>query len=99
MRHSKTQSSDLLMIGEWQPMTIVPSVQFLTLSRFGPEVLLWSHCSTTREFIRTGLMQSSGYHIVVGAVLVFWSLVGAESPVSFVSLSSIFSSSHSMYYH
>jgi hypothetical protein len=31
-------------------------------------------------------MQSSGYHIVVGIALVFWSLIGAPSPVSFVSL-------------
>ncbi|KAF8234363.1 hypothetical protein L208DRAFT_832698 [Tricholoma matsutake] len=59
-----------------------PVVRF-AYDRFGPDALLWTHCSTTREYIRTGLIRSSGYHIVVGVALVFWSLVGSNSPVSF----------------
>ncbi|KAG6832084.1 hypothetical protein H0H87_002912 [Tephrocybe sp. NHM501043] len=62
-----------------------PVVRF-AYDRFGPDVLLWSKtCTTTREYIKRGLFQSSGYHIVVGAVLTFWSFVGssAPNPVSF----------------
>ncbi|KAF9463581.1 hypothetical protein BDZ94DRAFT_1297784 [Collybia nuda] len=59
-----------------------PVVRF-AYDRFGPDVLRWSQCTTTREYIQTGLMQSSGYHIVVGIALVFWSAVGASSSVSF----------------
>ncbi|KAF5384238.1 hypothetical protein D9615_003319 [Tricholomella constricta] len=55
-----------------------PVVRF-AYDRFGPDVLLWSQkCTTTREYILHGLTQSSGYHIVVGAVLVFWSLIGSS---------------------
>ncbi|KAG6828844.1 hypothetical protein H0H92_006603 [Tricholoma furcatifolium] len=62
-----------------------PVVRF-AYDRFGPDVLLWSKtCTTTREYIQHGLLQSSGYHIVVGAALIFWSLVGSSrsNPVAF----------------
>ncbi|KAG6910417.1 hypothetical protein DXG01_010772 [Tephrocybe rancida] len=62
-----------------------PVVRF-AYDRFGPDVLLWSKgCTTTREYIKRGLFQSSGYHIVVGAVLTFWSFVASSgpNPVSF----------------
>ncbi|KAG6865112.1 hypothetical protein C0991_005012 [Blastosporella zonata] len=62
-----------------------PVVRF-AYDRFGPDVLLWSKtCTTPREYIRRGLMQSSGYHIFVGAALTFWSFVGSSgpNPVSF----------------
>ncbi|PPQ88960.1 hypothetical protein CVT25_005059 [Psilocybe cyanescens] len=58
---------------------------FLTLvRRFGPDVLGWrNHCKTTREFVRHGLMVSSGYHIVAGIVLLFMSAIGRPSVISF----------------
>ncbi|KAG6873144.1 hypothetical protein C0995_002518 [Termitomyces sp. Mi166 len=63
-----------------------PVVRF-AYDRFGPDVLQWSKtCTTTREYIQRGLIQSSGYHIVVGAFLIFWSFVGSSSgpnPVAF----------------
>ncbi|KAG5650525.1 hypothetical protein H0H81_011930 [Sphagnurus paluster] len=63
-----------------------PVVRF-AYDRFGPDVLTWSQkCTTTRDYIQQGLLQSSGYHIVVGAALLFWSLIGSSSsanPVSF----------------
>ncbi|RDB25090.1 hypothetical protein Hypma_007420 [Hypsizygus marmoreus] len=57
-----------------------PVVRF-AYDRFGPDVLTWSQkCTTTRDYIHQGLLQSSGYHIVVGAFLVFWSFVGSSGP-------------------
>jgi hypothetical protein len=47
-------------------------------------VLTWKSCSTQREFLHHGILQASGYHIVTGAALLFWSTIGRPSPVSFV---------------
>jgi len=56
------------------------------MGRFGADVLGWrQHCKTTRDFLRQGLMMSSGYHIVAGIALLFWSAIGRPSVVSFVS--------------
>ncbi|KAF8161443.1 hypothetical protein B0H34DRAFT_747330 [Crassisporium funariophilum] len=66
-----------------------PVVRF-AYDRFGGDVLLWrQQCKTTREFLRQGLMVSSGYHIVAGIALLFWSAIGAPTPVSFVRRPSI----------
>ncbi|KAJ3569469.1 hypothetical protein NP233_g5023 [Leucocoprinus birnbaumii] len=51
--------------------------------RFGPSVLSWKSCSTQREYLYHGILQSSGYHIVTGAALLFWSTIGKPSPISF----------------
>ncbi|KAJ7935295.1 DnaJ-domain-containing protein [Mycena leptocephala] len=59
-----------------------PTVRF-AYDRFGPDVLGWSHCSTTGEYLRHGLTQSIGYHVVTGVVLVFWTAIGETSPVAF----------------
>ncbi|KAJ7496735.1 hypothetical protein FB451DRAFT_1359294 [Mycena latifolia] len=59
-----------------------PTVRF-AYDRFGPDVLKWTQCSTTREYLLHGLTQSVGYHIVAGAVLVFWTAIGETSPVAF----------------
>ncbi|KAK0493047.1 DnaJ-domain-containing protein [Armillaria luteobubalina] len=59
-----------------------PVVRF-AYDRFGPDVLTWRQLSTPREYLRQGLMQSSGFHIVSGLVLVFYSSIGRESPVKF----------------
>ncbi|CAK5266076.1 unnamed protein product [Mycena citricolor] len=59
-----------------------PTVRF-AYDRFGPAVLGWTHCSTTGEYLRQGLTQSLGYHVVAGAVLVFWTAIGETSPVAF----------------
>jgi curved DNA-binding protein CbpA len=53
--------------------------------RFGPDVLSWREtCKTTHEFMYRGFMMSSGYHIVTGIALLFWSAIGQPSSVSFV---------------
>ncbi|KAH8103268.1 DnaJ-domain-containing protein [Cristinia sonorae] len=51
--------------------------------RFGPQALTWKNCTTLREYIRHGLMQSAGYHIVSICALLLYSAVGKQSPVSF----------------
>jgi hypothetical protein len=61
-----------------------PVVRF-AYDRFGADVLTWTQCTTTREYLRHGLMQSSGYHIVTGAGLLFFSAIGKPSSVAFVS--------------
>ncbi|KAK2463039.1 hypothetical protein APHAL10511_004694 [Amanita phalloides] len=59
-----------------------PNIRF-AYDRFGPTVLLWKDCTTPGDYIRRGLIQSAGYHAVVGAALLFWSTIGQPSPVSF----------------
>ncbi|KAJ7747744.1 hypothetical protein B0H16DRAFT_1888618 [Mycena metata] len=59
-----------------------PTVRF-AYDRFGPNVLQWTHCVTTSEYLRHGLTQSIGYHVVALAILVFWTAIGETSPVAF----------------
>ncbi|GBE80777.1 chaperone J-domain-containing protein [Sparassis crispa] len=51
--------------------------------RFGPDALKWTQCSTLREYIRHGLMQSSGFYIVAACALLLWSVIGKPSHVAF----------------
>ncbi|KAJ8093119.1 hypothetical protein PM082_020604 [Marasmius tenuissimus] len=59
-----------------------PTVRF-AYDRFGPEVIQWTKLSTPREYMRQGLMQSSGYHIFSGITLAVISSIGRPSPVKF----------------
>ncbi|KAJ7188894.1 hypothetical protein C8R46DRAFT_1056100, partial [Mycena filopes] len=59
-----------------------PTVRF-AYDRFGPDVLKWTHCSTTSEYLWYGLTHSIGYHVVALAFLVFWTAIGETSPVAF----------------
>ncbi|KAF5357335.1 hypothetical protein D9758_005940 [Tetrapyrgos nigripes] len=59
-----------------------PTVRF-AYDRFGPGVLQWTQLSTPRDYIRHGLLQSSGYHIVSGLALFVISGIGRTSPVKF----------------
>ncbi|KZT22476.1 DnaJ-domain-containing protein [Neolentinus lepideus HHB14362 ss-1] len=58
-------------------------VRRFAYDRFGPDALTWSHCTTVREYLRHGLMQASGFHIVSSVVLLFLSAIGKPSPVAF----------------
>ncbi|KDQ56381.1 hypothetical protein JAAARDRAFT_132411 [Jaapia argillacea MUCL 33604] len=51
--------------------------------RFGPDALNWTHCTNVREYLRYGLMQASGYHIVTAVTLLFFTTIGKPSPVAF----------------
>lgn len=53
--------------------------------RFGPDVLKWKECTTMHEYLRRGLLTSSFYHIVTGAALVLFSVVGRSNPIAAVS--------------
>jgi len=55
--------------------------------RFGPDVLQWKECSTMKEYLRRGLLSSSAYHIVTGAGLVLFSVIGKPSPIASVCVS------------
>ncbi|THV06153.1 hypothetical protein K435DRAFT_645671, partial [Dendrothele bispora CBS 962.96] len=59
-----------------------PTVRF-AYDRFGPSVLQWSQLSTPKDYMRQGLLQSSGYHIVSGFALFLISGIGRISPVKF----------------
>ncbi|TFK50861.1 DnaJ-domain-containing protein [Heliocybe sulcata] len=58
-------------------------VRRFAYDRFGPDALAWSHCTAVREYLRHGLMQASGFHIVSAVVLLFLSAIGKPSPVAF----------------
>ncbi|CAL1711494.1 unnamed protein product [Somion occarium] len=51
--------------------------------RFGPDALSWKNCTTLREYIRHGLMQSTGFHIASLCTLLLFSSVGKPSPIAF----------------
>jgi hypothetical protein len=83
----------LLMIGEFSSPSPPLSLRINLMNgyRFGADVLTWTQCTTTREYLRYGLMQSSGYHIVTGAGLLFFSAIGKPSGVAFVRPPFLFS--------
>lgn len=51
--------------------------------RFGPDTATWTNCKTQRDFLKQGLIQSTGYHIVTGVGLFIWSTI-SPSTVNFV---------------
>ncbi|TFK26319.1 hypothetical protein FA15DRAFT_667614 [Coprinopsis marcescibilis] len=60
-----------------------PATRF-AYDRFGPDALKWRNiCANEREFLRQGLLASLGYHIFSLITLLFFSVVGQPSPVSF----------------
>ncbi|KIJ15550.1 hypothetical protein PAXINDRAFT_77189 [Paxillus involutus ATCC 200175] len=58
-----------------------PVVRF-AYDRFGPDVLRWKECSTMKEYLRRGLVNSSMYHLMTGAGLVLFSVAGKPSPIA-----------------
>ena len=55
----------------------------LMCCRFGPEIATWTNCKTQRDFLRHGMIQSAGYHIVTGLGLFIWSTI-SPSTINFV---------------
>lgn len=65
------------------------NVAFITTligCRFGPEIATWTNCNTQRDFLKHGMTQSAGYHIVTGVGLFIWSTM-SPSTVNFVRTS------------
>ena len=56
-----------------------PLILSLTHPRFGPDTATWTNCKTQREFLRYGLIQSAGYHIVTGVGLFIWSMISPRT--------------------
>jgi len=75
-------SQDFFILGQVALQTLKDPVKRFAYDRFGPDIVSWNHCTTLRDYLRQGLIQSSGYHIVTGCVLVIWSGI-QSSPVTF----------------
>ncbi|KZT69625.1 DnaJ-domain-containing protein [Daedalea quercina L-15889] len=59
-----------------------PTTRF-AYDRFGPEALHWSQCTTLREYVRQGLMQSAGFYIVSACALLLFSSIGKPNDIAF----------------
>lgn len=58
------------------------------MTRFGPDVLHWQDCTTMRDYLRRGLMNWLLRHVMTGAALFLFSVVGKRSPVAAVCICS-----------
>ncbi|KAF8554929.1 hypothetical protein OG21DRAFT_1484291 [Imleria badia] len=58
-----------------------PVVRF-AYDRFGPDVLRWRDCTTMKDYLRRGLLNSLPRHIMTGIALFLFSVVGKQSPVA-----------------
>ncbi|KAF8141182.1 DnaJ-domain-containing protein [Boletus edulis] len=58
-----------------------PVVRF-AYDRFGPDVLRWRDCTTMKDYLRRGLLNSLPRHIMTGIALFLFSVVGKQSPIA-----------------
>jgi len=72
-------SQDFFIQGQLALQTLKDPVKRFAYDRFGPDTVSWYQCTTIREYLRQGLLQSSGYHIVTGFGLVIWSSIQSSS--------------------
>lgn len=56
----------------------------LNLLRFGPDAMTWKGCATHREYIKHGLLASSGFYIGTIGFLILWSIFGVGSTGAYV---------------
>lgn len=56
------------------------------IQRFGPDVLRWQDCTTTKDYLRRGLMNSLPRHIMTAVALFLFSVVGRRSPIAAVCM-------------
>ncbi|EMD32941.1 hypothetical protein CERSUDRAFT_118370 [Gelatoporia subvermispora B] len=56
-----------------------PLIRF-AYDRFGPDALQWPHCTTEREYMIFGMMQSIGFHIFAFGSLIIWTIIGGSHP-------------------
>lgn len=61
-------------------------VRRFAYERFGPDIITWKDCTTTREYLRHGVISSTGFHLISAASLAGMSLFGKATASSFVSL-------------
>jgi len=58
------------------------------IPRFGPDVLRWRDCTTMKDYLRRGLLNSLPRHVMTGIALFLFSMVGKRSPVAAVCICS-----------
>lgn len=56
--------------------------------RFGPDVLHWRDCTTMKDYLRRGLLNSLPRHVMTGIALFLFSVVGKRNPVAAVCICS-----------
>jgi hypothetical protein len=56
------------------------------LLRFGPDAMTWKDCATPREYLKHGLLASSGFYIGTIALLIVWSIFGVGNSGTYVSV-------------
>jgi len=54
-------------------------VKRFAYDRFGPEAMTWTDCATSREYLRHGIIASSGFYIGTVGFLLVWSALGAAN--------------------
>jgi len=59
-----------------------PTTRF-AYERFGPDVLTWRDCKTTKEYLKKGLIHGSGFYIASAVILLLMSGLTRPSPVAF----------------
>jgi len=64
-----------------------PVVRF-AYDRFGPDVLHWRDCTTMKDYLRRGLLNSLPRHVMTGIALFLFSVVGKRNPVAAVCICS-----------
>lgn len=52
--------------------------------------MTWTDCATSREYLRHGIIASSGFYIGTVGFLVVWSVLGAANTGAYVRFSSFF---------
>ena len=56
--------------------TLIDPARRFAYDRFGPEVLLWRHCKTIRDFVMFGIQNTAIYYVGSGSVLVLFGVLG-----------------------
>ncbi|KAF8589470.1 hypothetical protein K439DRAFT_1612698 [Ramaria rubella] len=54
-------------------------VKRFAYDRFGPDAMTWKDCATPREYLRHGLIASSGFYIGIIIFLIVWSVLGTHN--------------------
>lgn len=63
---------------------IDPAKRF-AYDRFGPDILLWRHCTTIPDYVKAGVQNTIMYYGGTGAVLVVLGMVGLLKQAPYVS--------------
>ncbi|GJJ08403.1 hypothetical protein Clacol_002619 [Clathrus columnatus] len=62
-------------------------VKRFAYDRFGSDAMTWRDCATPREYIKHGLLASSGYYIGTIGLLMLWSIFGIGNTGAYLYMS------------